>query len=70
VPDRPGIGDLPAFVTRGDLEALGLGRRAIDGLFRALPVVTFPDVRRMFLRREDVARYVEAHTYPSDELRP
>jgi hypothetical protein len=29
-----------------------------------------PDVRRMFLRREDVVAYVEAHTYRSDELRP
>jgi hypothetical protein len=70
VSSRPGIEDLPAFCTRADLEALGLGRRVTDGLFRALPIVSFPDVRRMFLRREDVLAYVEQHTYRSDQLRP
>jgi hypothetical protein len=61
---------LPAFCTRADLESLGFGRRAVDALFRAIPVVSLPGVRRVYLRRQDVEAYLEQHTYTADELRP
>jgi hypothetical protein len=61
---------LPEVVGRQDLAALGFGRRSIDRLYRALPVVAFPGDRRVYLRRSDVAAYIEAHTFRDDRVRP
>jgi hypothetical protein len=69
-PDRPDLPDLPAFCSKQDLEALGLGRRAVDALVRALPHVAIPGVRRVYLRRADVERYLADHTYSNDRVRP
>ena len=66
----------PASVTSRPLsrgptwEALGLGRRAVDQLVRALPVVAIPGVRRVYLRRADVEAYLDQHTYADDRVRP
>jgi hypothetical protein len=61
---------LPELVDRKGLEALGLGRRAIDAIFRACPVVAIPGVRRVYLRRADVAEFLDACTYHGDRVRP
>jgi hypothetical protein len=68
--DRPGLGDLPAFVTRQDLAALGFGRGVTDAVFGTLPVVSVPGVRRAYVRREDLAAFLADHTYPNDRVRP
>ena len=39
-----------AFLSRGDLRELGLERRAVDAVFRALPVVSFPGYSRPLVR--------------------
>ena len=68
--DRPGLGDLAEFATRQDLAALGLGRAAVDAIFRALPVVAVPGVRRVYVRRDDVVAFLAEHTYADDRVRP
>ena len=42
---------------------LGLGRAAIDAVFRELPVVVFPGSSQAHVRREDYLSLVEASTY-------
>jgi hypothetical protein len=62
--------ELPDVIDRQGLAALGFGRRAIDALYRALPVVALPGLRRVYLRRADVAAYLEQCTYADDRVRP
>jgi hypothetical protein len=68
-PDTP-PDPLPALIDRKGLEALGLGRRAVDAVVRACPVVAIPGVRRVYLRRADVAEFLDACTYRDDRVRP
>jgi hypothetical protein len=59
-----------ALLTRTDLRELGLGRNAIDAIFRALPVVAIPGYRRVMVRREDYLAFIAEHTYDDDRVRP
>jgi hypothetical protein len=59
-----------ALLTRSDLRALGLERRAIDAVFRALPVVALPGYSRPMVRAEQYLELVERHTYYDDRVRP
>ena len=59
-----------AFLSRSDLAELGLERRAIDAVFRALPVVVFPGYSRPLIKVADYTTFVEASTYSSDRVRP
>jgi hypothetical protein len=59
-----------ALLTRSDLRQLGLERRAIDAVFRALPVVSLPGYSRPLIRAADYQRFVEEHTYRDDRVRP
>jgi hypothetical protein len=60
-----------ALLDRRALAELGLQRASIDHVFRVLPVVSFPGVRRVYVRAEDFRRYVDEHTYVDDErVRP
>jgi hypothetical protein len=52
-----------ALLTRGDLAELGLERRGVDLVFRALPVVALPGYRRPMIRVADFRAFVDAHTY-------
>jgi hypothetical protein len=61
---------LPDLIDRKGLEALGLGRRAVDAIVRACPVVAIPGVRRVYLRRADVAAFLEECTFHDDRVRP
>jgi hypothetical protein len=70
VSDRPDVGDLPAFVGRSDLVALGFGRAAVDAIFRELPVVVLPGVRRVYVHRDGVVALLAEHTYAGDRVRP
>jgi hypothetical protein len=61
---------LPELVDRKQLSVeMGVGRAAIDGIFRALPVTTIPGVRKVYVRRADVAALLEANTYSGDRVR-
>jgi hypothetical protein len=63
--DTPG-----AFLLRTDLAKLGHGRRAVDAIFRALPVIKLPDYDRPMIRADDYRTYIEEHTYRDDRVRP
>lgn len=59
-----------ALLDRRALAELGLQRRSIDQVFRALPVVSFPEVRRAYVKVADFNRYLDEHTYAGDRVRP
>lgn len=44
----------------------GLTRAGVEAVFRALPVVTFPDCRKVFVRRADVERLIQERTFSND----
>lgn len=59
-----------AFLSRGDLADLGLGRSQVDAAFRRCPVVVFPETRKPLIRVADYLELVEASTYRGDRVRP
>ncbi len=59
-----------ALLTRSHLRELGLERRAIDAVFRRLPVVAIPGYSRPMIRAEHYLALVEEHTYRDDRVRP
>jgi hypothetical protein len=59
-----------ALLTRSHLRQLGLERRAIDAVFRALPVVALPAYSRPMIRAVQYLEFVEHHTYRDDCVRP
>ena len=58
-----------ALLTRTHLCELGLGRSAIDAVFRELDVVVFPGSTRPHVRRDDYLELVARSTYGSDRVR-
>jgi hypothetical protein len=63
--DRP-----HAHLTRSHLRELGLGRNAIDAIFRALPVFVPPGYSRPMILVADYLAFVSEHTYADDRVRP
>jgi hypothetical protein len=59
-----------ALLTRSHLRALGLERRAIDAVFRSLPVVALPGYSRPMIQAERYLELLEQHTYRDDRVRP
>jgi hypothetical protein len=57
------------FLSRTDLAALGLERRAVDAVFRGCPIVVFPGYRRPMIHVDDYLSFVEANTYRGDRVR-
>jgi hypothetical protein len=58
-----------ALLTRSHLRELGLGRSAIDAVFRELDVVLFPGSSRPMIRREDYLELLERSTYGEGRVR-
>lgn len=59
-----------ALLTRTHLRELGLERRAIDAVFRKLPVVSLPGYSRPMIHAEQYLELIDAHTYRDDRVRP
>ena len=59
-----------ALLTRSHLRELGLERRAIDAVFRALPIVALPGYSRPLIRAEEYHELIDEHTYRDDRVRP
>jgi len=59
-----------ALLTRSHLRRLGLERRAVDAVFRALPVVALPGYSRPMIRAEEFLELVDHSTYGDDRVRP
>lgn len=58
-----------ALLTRTHLRELGLERRAVDAVFRALPVVVLPGYSRPLVRVEDYLELVERCRYDGERVR-
>jgi hypothetical protein len=58
-----------ALLSRTDLRELGLERRAVDAVFRALPVVVLPGYSRPLVRVADYRALIERSTYDSERVR-
>lgn len=58
-----------AFLSRTDLRELGLERRAVDAVFRAVPVVSLPGYSRPLIRVSDYLGLIERSTYAGDRVR-
>ncbi len=58
-----------ALLSRGDLRELGLERRAVDAVFRALPVVVLPGYSRPLVRVQDYLELVKRCSYDGARVR-
>ena len=59
-----------ALLTRTHLRELGLERRAVDAVFRALAVVVLPGYSRPLIRVRDYLELIESYTFRDDRVRP
>ena len=60
---------LPELLHAKALQAeLGVTRAAAEAIMRRLPIVQFEDLRKVYVRRNDVARYVDARTFAKTEV--
>lgn len=53
---------LPELIDRKGLLALGLGEESVERMRLRLHVVSLPGDRKWYLRRADVAAYIDEHT--------
>jgi hypothetical protein len=67
---RGRLGNPDAFLSRSNLRALGLERRAVDAVFRACPVISLPGYSRPMIRAGDFVDLIERSTYQDDRVRP
>jgi hypothetical protein len=49
-------------------DELGVKRATAEAIMRQLPVVQLPDLRKVFVRRSDVAALLERCTYANDQV--
>ena len=48
-------------------DELGVSRAAAEAIIRRLPVVQIEGLRKVFVRRSDVAAYLETRTFAKDQ---
>ncbi len=58
-----------AFLSRTDLAALGLSRRAVDAAFRACPVVVLPGFSKPLIKASDFRALIDQNTYDGTRVR-
>lgn len=46
---------------------LGVTRAAAEAIMRRLPIVQIEDLRKVYVKRSDVAAYLEARTFEKDQ---
>jgi hypothetical protein len=60
---------LPELLDCKSLRAeLGVSRAAAEAIMRRLPVVAVEGLRKTYVRRSDVAAYLEARTFTKDQV--
>jgi hypothetical protein len=47
---------------------LGISRAAAEAIMRHLPIVQIEDLRKTYVRRSDVAAYIDSRTFGKDEV--
>lgn len=57
------------FLLRTDLAELGFGPKAVDAIFRELPIVALPGYTRPMIRVSDYLDLLERSTYRDDRVR-
>jgi len=67
---RERLANPDAVLTRGDLAELGYERRAIDAIFRACPVESWPGYSRPMIRVGDFLDLRLRCTYDGSRVRP
>lgn len=68
VTDRLAMPD--AVLSRTDLRELGYERRAVDAIFKAVPVEVWPGYSRPMIRVADFLEWRATCTYSGDRVRP
>ena len=58
-----------ALLSRTDLRELGLERRAVDAVFRALDVIVLPGYRRPLVRVGDYLELLQRSKYNGERVR-
>jgi hypothetical protein len=58
-----------ALLSRSHLRELGLERRAVDAVFRALPVIVLPGYSRPMVRADDYQHLLDESTYDGTRVR-
>lgn len=53
------------LLTKADCRALGLTRADVDRMFDRVPLVTPPDSRKVYVRRDVLDAWLEQHTMAS-----
>jgi hypothetical protein len=53
---------------KGLREELGVSRAAAEAIMRRLPVVEIEGLRKVYVRRPDVAAYLDRRTFAKDEV--
>ena len=60
---------LPELLDAKALRAeLGITRASAEAIMRRVPVVQIEGLRKTFVRRSDIAAYLEARTFRKDEV--
>ena len=60
---------LPQLLDAKHLAAeLGVTRAAAEAIMRQLPIVQVPDLRKVYVRRSDVAMLLERCTFDKDQV--
>ena len=60
---------LPELLDAKALQAeLGITRAASESIMRQLPVVQFEGLRKVYVRREDVAALIRARTFAKNDV--
>ncbi len=47
---------------------LGITRAAAEAIMRRLPIVQIEELRKVYVRRSDVAAYIESRTFTKDQV--
>lgn len=53
---------------RGLRDELGVSRAAAEAIMRSVEILQIEGLRKTFVRREDVRRYLDEHTFAKDEV--
>lgn len=68
-PPAERLANADAFLSRTDLRELGLERRAVDAIFRALPIIALPGYSRPLVKVADYLELLERSTYDDSRVR-
>lgn len=65
VAHNAGERQLPGLIDcSGIMGELGVTRAAAEKIMRSLPLVNFPGLRKVYVRRDDLARLIDSNTQP------